>query len=250
MKKPHLIKDNIKFITLFFLCSITFLIAQLIIFKRTYDTFFYIFQDLIFLPINAIIVSFILGNMIKENEKKERKSKISILINEFYAESGEDIIIWLNSFIVDLNAVSNCVDIKTHWSATDFLKVTKNVPAIDIKFNITEKGLDGLYIKLLAKKHNILRLFENQSILEHDQFTEMLWSVYHLFEELRNRNNLPDLNEKDIEHIKVDMKRAYTALVKEWVIYMQNLKSSYPYLFSLSLRKAIYIKKNYGGNNN
>jgi hypothetical protein len=102
---------------------------------------------------------------------------------------------------------------------------------------------------MTAKKHNILRLFENQSILEHDQFTEMLWAVYHLFEELRNRNNLPDLNEKDIEHIKIDMKRAYIALIKEWVIYMQNLKLSYPYLFSLSLRKAVFTKKGYGGIN-
>lgn len=246
MKKPSLFRDNIKLIALFFLCSIVFLVAQLLIFKRTSDTFFYIFQDMIFLPINAIIVSFILGNMIRENEKKERKSKIGILINEFYAESGEDIIIYLNKFVVDLNEVANCIDIKTDWSFADFTKVSNKVSSLNVKFSITEEELDSLYIKLLSKKLNILRLFENQSILEHDQFTEMLWAVYHLLEELRNRNNMQDLSEKDIEHIKVDMKKAYIVLVKEWVIYMQNLKSSYPYLFSLSVRKAIFAK-NSGG---
>jgi hypothetical protein len=247
MKKPHLVKDNIRFIILFLLCSVAFLIAQLLIFKRTNDTFFYLFQDLIFLPVNAVIVSFVLGNMIKENDRKERRLKINILINEFFAESGEDIIILLNNFIVDLNAVAVCVDIHTDWSDKSFLKTASNVAALDIRFNITEKELDGLYIKLLAKKNNVLRLFENQSIIEHDQFTEMLWAVYHLFEELRNRNNMPDLNERDIEHIKTDMAKAYKLLVKEWVIYMRNLKSAYPYLFSLSVRKAVFMKKSYGG---
>jgi hypothetical protein len=247
MKKPSLFRDNIKLIALFFLFSVVFLIAQLLIFKRTSDTFFYIFQDMIFLPINAIIVSFILGNMIRENEKKERKSKTIILINEFYAESGEDIIIYLNKFIVNLNDVANCIDIKTDWAIADFSKVANKVSDLKVKFNITDEDLDSLYIKLLSKKLNILRLFENQSILEHDQFTEMLWAVYHLFEELRNRNNMPDINEKDIEHIKIDLRRAYITLVKEWILYMQNLKFSYPYLFSLSVRKAIFTTKSIGG---
>jgi voltage-gated potassium channel len=33
-----------------------------------------------------------------------------------------------------------------------------------------------------------------------------------------------------------DAKRAYSALVRQWVDYLQHLKRSYPYLFSLALR--------------
>ena len=40
----------------------------------------------------------------------------------------------------------------------------------------------------------------------------------------------------DLEHLAGDMKRAYQNLICQWIDYMQHLKISYPYLFSLALR--------------
>ena len=73
-------------------------------------------------------------------------------------------------------------------------------------------------------------------MLEHDTFTDLLWAVTHLTEELACRENCGDLPETDLQHLTGDMKRAYILLVHEWLDYMQHLKQNYPYLFSLAVR--------------
>ena len=50
------------------------------------------------------------------------------------------------------------------------------------------------------------------------------------------RNSLNSLSEADMDHLSGDIRRAYTHLLKQWVVYLQHLKSDYPYLFSLAVR--------------
>ncbi len=40
----------------------------------------------------------------------------------------------------------------------------------------------------------------------------------------------------DLNHLALDLERANTLLISEWLAYMRYLKSRYPYLFSLALR--------------
>jgi len=82
----------------------------------------------------------------------------------------------------------------------------------------------------------MLNLLNNPNLLEHDKFTDLLWAVFHLMEELAFRKEITKLSEKDYNHISGDMKRAYTLLIYEWLEYMRHLKNNYPYLFSLSMR--------------
>ena len=54
----------------------------------------------------------------------------------------------------------------------------------------------------------------------------------------------------DYEHLENDIRRAYSLLIVEWIVYMRHLHNSYPYLFSLAVRtnpfdiKASVIIKN------
>ena len=79
-------------------------------------------------------------------------------------------------------------------------------------------------------------MLENPNLLEHDTFTDLLWAVTHITEELACRENCIELTETDLDHISVDIKRAYIRLVREWLNYMKYLKNNYPYLFSLAMR--------------
>ena len=81
-----------------------------------------------------------------------------------------------------------------------------------------------------------MRLLENPNLLEHETFTELLWAVFHLAEELSHRESVEGLTTADYQHLAGDIKRAYELLIREWVIYMKHLKTSYPYLFSLAMR--------------
>jgi hypothetical protein len=103
---------------------------------------------------------------------------------------------------------------------------------------VDSNSLDLVRLKefLSARREFLLTLLENPSLLEHDRFTELLWAVTHLDEELEARQSLADLASKDLEHIAGDIRRMYDHLASEWLDYAEHLKTNYPYLFSLILR--------------
>jgi hypothetical protein len=79
-------------------------------------------------------------------------------------------------------------------------------------------------------------------MLEHESFTNLLWAVFHLTDELAHRRDLKKLPDSDYEHLAGDIKRAYYQLVLQWLDYMKHLKHDYPYLFSLAMRTNPFDK--------
>jgi len=101
----------------------------------------------------------------------------------------------------------------------------------------SQKGdLENLKNFLLEKRAFLLGLLENPNLLEHESFTELLWAVFHLTEELAFRIDLKQLPKTDVQHLSGDIRRAYVLLISEWLAYMKHLRDSYPYLFSLAAR--------------
>ena len=73
-------------------------------------------------------------------------------------------------------------------------------------------------------------------MVAHDSFTDLLWAVFHLTEELAHRGELGQLPDTDLAHLAGDIERAYVSLTFQWLNYMKHLKYSYPYLYSLAIR--------------
>jgi len=92
----------------------------------------------------------------------------------------------------------------------------------------------------LSQRNFILRLLENPNLLEHESFTDLLWAVSHIIEELEARSDLRNLAKGDVAHLENDIKRAYSIIVREWLDYMKHLNSKYPYLYSLSVRTNLF----------
>jgi hypothetical protein len=89
---------------------------------------------------------------------------------------------------------------------------------------------------LTGKRDLIVLLLANPNLMEHERFTDLLWAVSHLAEELAARPSLADLPPKDAEHLAGDVKRVYERLVGEWLRYCRHLQHAYPYIFSLMAR--------------
>ncbi len=106
----------------------------------------------------------------------------------------------------------------------------------DFAVESTRGNLDALKHFLKDKRQFLLNLLENPNLLEHESFTNTLWAVFHLAEELSHRHDLHHLPETDYQHLSGDIKRVYGCLIVEWLNYMRHLKNAYPYLFSLALR--------------
>ena len=89
---------------------------------------------------------------------------------------------------------------------------------------------------MISKRQFLLALLGNPNLLEHEKFTELLWAVFHLTDELSHRKSMEHLPPSDYEHLSGDIRRAYSLLVREWLSHLEHLKASYPYLFSLAVR--------------
>ncbi len=116
------------------------------------------------------------------------------------------------------------------------MKICKSVKEHTYNIDSKRGDLEDIRNFLNEKRHFLLNLLGNPNLLEHDSFTNLLWAVFHLTEELSLRKSLNGLPETDYQHLAGDMKRAYHLLILEWLDYMKHLKTNYPYLFSLAVR--------------
>lgn len=209
---------------------------QLMIFRRTADTFFYMMQDIAFVPIQVLIVSLIVERLLNEREKTALLKKMNMLVGAFYSEVGSDLIKSCSGFSTDLTELSQHLIVTQQWSASDFSKAKFLIMHAHPHLDSRSADLPQLREFLAGKRVFLLSLLANPNLLEHDTFTDLLWAVFHLLEELTARGEFSDLPQTDYDHLSGDMMRAFTRLLAEWLSYMQHLQKDYPYLFSLAVR--------------
>ena len=212
-------------------------LLQIVLFDTPRDTFFYLMQDLAFLPLQVLIVSLVLNRYISEREKRERLRKMNMAINAFFGEAGTSSLMHMSRFIRKEDEVCDLLRIGAQWKSRDFDHAIRQVTALEHHIDIHAGNLDGLKSLLSEKRGFLLMMLENANLLEHDAFTDMLWAVFHVMDELSARPSLDKLPAKDLEHLAVDIRRAYSRLLKEWLEYMKRLQQDYPYLFSLAVRQ-------------
>ena len=220
------------------LISISIYYLQVVLFHDARNTTFYILQDLAFVPLQVLIVTLILEQILNAREKREIKRKQNVVINVFYSEVGTKGIALMAPYVNNIHRLQELLDINVNWKDEEFKNALKGVNAFQLDINSQNGNLDKLLDLLTTKKAFMLSLFENTNLLEHDTFTDMLWAIFHLMEELESRESLHSLPSKDLEHLSVDLTRAYKTLVVQWIYYMNHLRREYPYLFSLAVRKS------------
>ncbi len=216
--------------------SAIFYISQILIFKRPQDTAFYIFQDLAFVPISVLIVILILDQLLRMREKRAMLKKMNMVIGAFFSEVGTDLLKSFPDFDLHYDQIRRNLIVTGDWSEQEFSNVKKRLKNYDYKIESQKGDLEDLKSFLTGKRDFLLGLLENPNLLEHESFTDLLWAVTHLTEELACRVDLRRLPKTDYAHLSGDIKRAYILLISEWLAYMKHLKDSYPYLFSLAVR--------------
>lgn len=190
-----------------------------------------------FVPLQVIIVTLVLDKLLTAREKQEKLLKLNIIISAFFSELGAVAISRMTSSNQNLSALQVGLSVDSGWNDAEFNKASNMVKGFKFEVESTELQLSSLREFLRANKPYLLRMFDNPNLLEHDAFTEMLWALLHVVEELESRESLEGLPKNDIAHLSNDVMRAYRFLTIEWVCYMKYLKKDYPYLFSLATRK-------------
>lgn len=205
-------------------------------FGRLGDIEFYTVLDLAFIPINVLIVSLVLERVLVVREKAVLLNKLNMVIGAFFSEVGTDLLQRLASFDTAIEETREHLQFDGSWTAKDFASARGQLAEHDHALEFERGDIDALKECLVSHRQFLLRLLENQNLLEHESFTEALWAVFHLTEELDARRDLTGLAPADLKHVEFDAMRAYEGLLSEWLGYLKHLKAQYPYLYSFAVR--------------
>jgi hypothetical protein len=218
------------------LSSIITYLLQNAIFHKSEDTFFYMMQDLAFVPVQVLLVMLIIDRLLQRKEKEALLHKMNMVVGVYFNEMGRDLISQFIEVSGSAGALRAQMLVAGDWDDNRFMAGKESLKHMNYDLQLSGESLEEMREFLCAKRELVLRLLENPNLLEHESFTDLLWAVCHLSDELMHRSSLSDLPQPDMDHLKGDITRAFRLLNKEWLEYMQHLKKSYPYLYSLAVR--------------
>lgn len=216
--------------------SIVIYFVQYLFFHNSHNIFVDFLSALAFMPLQVLFVTLILETLLNERERDALKKKLNMVIGVFYSEVGRELLRLLAQSDPDNSAFREKLLKDNEWSNKDFLRFREWLGQYG--YNLKMEGGELVTIKdfILSKRNFMLRLLENPNLLEHETFSEILWAVFHLGEELGARENLNQLNQTDLEHLVNDVRRVYNWLILDWLEYMKHLRDHYPFLFSFAVR--------------
>lgn len=216
--------------------SVVFYLAHYFIFRDSHHIFIYMVGDIAFVPIEVLMVTLILHQLLARREKAALLKKLNMVIGAFFTAVGTELLERLGGFSTDVEGMRKPLVPEGGWTAEDFERAKANASKTSEKLDVRAGDLPGLAELLGDQRDFLLRLLENPNLLEHEAFTDLLWAVFHLAEELSARGSFDDLPESDLDHLTGDIVRVHSQLVVAWLAYMSHLKAEYPYLFSLAMR--------------
>jgi hypothetical protein len=207
-----------------------------VVFHDVHHIFIYLVGDVAFVPIEVLLVTLIIHRLLSQREMKERLEKLNMVIGVFFSETGTELLTYFSDYDPKLDDIRENLLVSPDWSVQKFANVDKRMRTYGYSIETDKVDFVRLRSYLAEKRDFHVRLLENPNLLEHETFTGLLRAVFHLTEELQNREDVANLTESDRQHIAGDIKRAYVRLVQEWLDYMKHLKQEFPYLFSLAIR--------------
>jgi hypothetical protein len=218
------------------LLSVLLYVLHYAIFRDARHIFIYLLGDIAFIPVQVLLVTLIIDQLLKVREKRIMLKKMNMVIGVFFSEVGITLLKHFFNFDYKFSELREHLILKGEWSGRQFLNARRYIKNFDYKVDSKKGSLEQLKSFFVEQRTFLLGLLENPNLLEHESFTELLWAVFHVAEELAYREDVKQLSNPDYEHLSGDIKRAYILLITEWLAYMQHLKSEYPYLFSLAVR--------------
>lgn len=231
-KKNINIRKTLLLGLLLVLVSILMFTIQNYLFHQEEEAMFLLFEDLAFLPVEVFIVTILFKRFLDLSELKKKIKKNNVVITTFYVEAGLVILQAMKEFNLNLQEFLLAIEAKSQGGQ-------RNASALE-KFEVVMEAdplkLPTLYKIMKEKKSFMLSLLENSNLLEHDSFTDMLWAVFHVADELEMRD-LEALEQEEIAHLSLDLKRAYSALTAEWLEHLEYLNREYPFLYQTAMKK-------------
>jgi hypothetical protein len=189
-----------------------------------------------FLPISVLFVTVIVNRLLVRRETRLIMEKLNMLIGSFFSAIGTPLLRHCADWDPRVEDLRTGIRPALECSEKEFRRTQKGWGDYAYTIEVRRGELEGLRQLLTEKGDLLMRLLENPHLLEHTAFTDLLRAVFHLFDELTSRDDLAELPDSDLRHLKGDVERVYSLIVREWLGYMRYLGANYPFLFSFAVR--------------
>lgn len=243
MKSKH---DRTFLLTAVFLISlsVSLLLLHYCIFRDVRTVLFYLIFNLAFIPIEVLFVTLVIDRTMAQREKDHMMNKLNMLVGLFYSELGNALLQTFAKTDPTVVGIKEQLHTDGHWKHDQFACAARLLGNYDYKVNIGSVDLSQLKSVVDNSKELLVSLLSNPSLLENESFSDLLLSIFHLQEEFAMRpiHSQHELMDKaDLDHIKIDMERAYGHLARGWVGYMKHLRTDYPYLYVTACKKNPFL---------
>lgn len=204
---------------------------------------FSIFLIIIGIGTFLTIVTSVTQMLVQSGQNRIRRHRLNMLIGVFYTEIGNRLLRILSGFDPEIDTIREEFKVHDKYTEVEFNQLRRRLRHYDFAVTSNTIDLELLFDFLKEKGDLLVRELENPDLIEHEYFTELLWAVVHLRDELLARGSLSGLPESDMAHLANDVVRIYRLLTLQWINYLQYLKGAYPFLFSLALRTNPFVEK-------
>jgi len=207
-----------------------------LMFRDAHHIWIYLVGDVAFVPIEVLLVGIVIERLLARRERQALLQKMNMVIGTFFSEVGTPLLGDLTRALADPGAAARTLNLSADWTPADYRRALKALAHLPTDIDPDRINLPHLHAFLADRRDMLVRLLANPNLLEHEAFTDLLWAVFHLMEELSARPALDDLPETDRRHLAGDAQRVYRRLVRQWLRYVRHLQVAYPYIFSIVVR--------------
>jgi hypothetical protein len=192
--------------------------------------------SLAFVPFQILLVTLIVDGLLGRREQQARLKKLNIVIGVFFSEIGLELLRGCLAMERRAGELQRELAGAATWSPARLEAEAARARGWSPSAEPSVAELERIRTLLASRRGVVTALMTNPSVLEHEHFTDLLWAVFHLAEELGERRELGALPPSDLAHLAGDVQRVFPALTAEWLSYLRHLQEDYPYLYSLAGR--------------
>jgi len=199
-------------------------------------------EELAFMPVYIFITAVVAEQLLWRSQKNEISRRTNALVGTFFNEIGHEIIRILTKHDSNFAALRANIQLDEGWDTSKVKSIHKL--AGNYKYGAPKGIEDILEIGELlnSKKDFILILMSNASLIEKDEFSELLLSVNHIYEALKTMGDISGISRELIDHFHSDIERMYKNLIIVWSGYLSTIEKEDPYLYRLAIEQSERIR--------
>src|SRR5208337_3744349 len=105
--------------------SVALSLFHVLLFGETHTLFFYLALDVVFVPIQVLLVTVLIERLLSEREKQTLLRKLNMVIGAFFGEMGNRLLRMMGAICADFSTLAESLAVAQDWRRTQYEAASK-----------------------------------------------------------------------------------------------------------------------------